>query len=168
SNSSNFAKSARDRAAVGGRDATVRSWTSGRKSPISGDDNSARSRRTCPESSSADAGGEELPMSKEQLSQLDGILRQGRFDTAADVASVRAAFNAFVSQVPVPTDVLQKPIELGGVGGIEVTIAGNETDNVMLYFHSGVYVIGSAAATVPLVGELVRRTGVRAVTLDYR
>jgi len=43
-----------------------------------------------------------IAMSKEQLSQLDGILRQGRFDTAADVASVRAAFNAFVSQVPVP------------------------------------------------------------------
>jgi len=107
-------------------------------------------------------------MSKEQLSQLDGILRQGRLDTAADVASVRAAFNAFVSQVPVPPDVLQKPIEIGGVGGIEVTIAGNETDNVMLYFHSGVYVIGSAAATVPLVGDLVRRTGIRAITLEYR
>jgi acetyl esterase/lipase len=107
-------------------------------------------------------------MSKEQLSQLDGILRQGRFDTAADVASVRAAFNAFVAQVPVPADVVQKPIEIGGVGGIKVTIGGNETGNVMLYLHSGVYVIGSAAATVPLVGELVRRTGVRAVTLEYR
>jgi epsilon-lactone hydrolase len=107
-------------------------------------------------------------MSNEQLSQLDGILRQGRIDTAADVASVRAAFNAFASQVPVPPEVLQKPIEIGGVGGIEVTIAGNRTDNVMLYFHSGVYVIGSAVATVPLVGDLVRRTGVRAITLDYR
>jgi acetyl esterase/lipase len=107
-------------------------------------------------------------MSKEQLSQLDGILRQGRFDTAADVASVRAAFNAFVAQVPVPADILQKPIEIGGVAGIEVTIAGHETDNVMLYFHSGVYVIGSAAATVPLVGDIVRRTGVRAITLEYR
>ena len=107
-------------------------------------------------------------MSKEQLSQLDGILRQGRLDTTADVASVRAGFDAFASQVPVPTDVLQKPVEIGGVGGIEVTIAGNETDHVMLYFHSGVYVIGSAAATVPLVSDLVRRTGGRAITLEYR
>jgi monoterpene epsilon-lactone hydrolase len=39
---------------------------------------------------------------------------------------------------------------------------------VILYFHSGVYVIGSAAATVPLVGDLVRRTGGTAITLDYR
>ena len=107
-------------------------------------------------------------MSKEQQRQLDAILRQGRLDTAAEVASVRAAFNALTAQVPVPDDVTQKPVEIGGVGGIEVTIAGNETEHVILYFHSGVYVIGSAAATVPLVGDLVRRTGVNAITLDYR
>jgi acetyl esterase/lipase len=107
-------------------------------------------------------------MSREQQSQLDAILRQGRLDTAADVASVRAAFNGFMAQVPVPADVQQKPIEIGGVGGIEVTIAGNESENVILYFHGGVYVIGSAATSVPLVGDLVRRTGVNAITLDYR
>jgi monoterpene epsilon-lactone hydrolase len=107
-------------------------------------------------------------MSKEQQSQLDAILRQGRLDTAADVASVRAAFNALVAQVPVPADVQQKPVEIGGVGGVEVTIAGNDSDSVILYFHGGVYVIGSAAASVPLVGDLVRRTGVNAITLDYR
>jgi epsilon-lactone hydrolase len=107
-------------------------------------------------------------MSKEQQSQLDAILRQGRLDTAADVASVRAAFNALTAQAPVPADVQQKPVEIGGVDGIEVTIAGNESERVILYFHSGVYVIGSAAATVPLVGDLVRRTGVNAITLDYR
>jgi monoterpene epsilon-lactone hydrolase len=107
-------------------------------------------------------------MSKEQQNQLDAILRQGRLDTAADVASVRAAFDAFTAQVPVPADIRQKPVEIGGVAGIEVTIAGNESANVILYFHSGVYVIGSAAATVPLVGDLARRTGVTAITLDYR
>lgn len=107
-------------------------------------------------------------MSKEQQSQLDAILRQGRLDTAADAVSVRAAFDAFTAQAPAPADVQQKRVELGGVAGIEVTIAGNETDRMILYFHSGVYVIGSAAATVPLVAGLVRRTGVNAITLDYR
>jgi acetyl esterase/lipase len=109
-----------------------------------------------------------MPMSKEQQSQLDAILRQGRLDTAADAVSVRAAFDAFTAQAPAPADVQQKRVELGGVAGIEVTIAGNETDRTILYFHSGVYVIGSAAATVPLVADLVRRTGVNAITLDYR
>jgi epsilon-lactone hydrolase len=107
-------------------------------------------------------------MSKEQQSQLDAILRQGRLDTAADVASVRAAFNAVMAQTTVPADVQQKPIEIGGVAGIQVTIAGNESENVILYFHGGVYAIGSAATSVPLVGALARRTGINAITIDYR
>jgi epsilon-lactone hydrolase len=107
-------------------------------------------------------------MSKEQQSQLDAILRQGRIDTTADVASVRAAFDALTAQTPVPADVQQRPVDLGGVTGIEVTIASNDSGSVILYFHSGVYVIGTAAATVPLVADLARRTGTSAITVDYR
>jgi monoterpene epsilon-lactone hydrolase len=107
-------------------------------------------------------------MSKEQQDLLDSILRQGRLDTAADVASVRAALNALMAQTPVPPDVEQKPVEIGGVPGIRVTIAGKDSGNVMLYFHGGVYVIGAASHTVGLVGEIARRTSVRAFTLDYR
>ena len=109
-----------------------------------------------------------MPVSNEQKTQLDAILRQGRLDTAADVASVRAAFDALMAQIPTPADVRQRPVEIGGVGGIEVSREGNDSERVILYFHGGVYVIGSAAASVPLVAELVRRTGVNAVTLDYR
>jgi acetyl esterase/lipase len=107
-------------------------------------------------------------MSKEQQDLLDSILRQGRLDTAADVASVRAALNALMAQTPVPPDVEQKPVEIGGVPGIEVTIAGKDSGNMMLYFHGGVYVIGAASHTVALVGEIARRTSVSAFTLDYR
>jgi epsilon-lactone hydrolase len=107
-------------------------------------------------------------MSKEQQRQLDAILRQGQFDTGADVQTLRAAFNELMAQVPVAPDVQQNPVELGGVAGVEVTIQGNEPENVILYFHGGVYVIGSAAASVPLVGDLVRRTGAKAITLEYR
>jgi hypothetical protein len=103
-----------------------------------------------------------LLMGNEQQSQLDAILRQDGLDTAAGVASVRAALNALMAQVPVPADIQQKPVEIG-VCGIEVTIAGNESERVILYFHGGVYVIGSAAASVRLVGDLVRRTGVNAI-----
>jgi acetyl esterase/lipase len=74
-----------------------------------------------------------------------------------------------MAQVPVAPDVQQNPVEIGGVAGVEVTIQGNnESENVILYFHGGVYVIGYAAATVPLVGDLVRRTGTTAITLEYR
>jgi monoterpene epsilon-lactone hydrolase len=107
-------------------------------------------------------------MSKDQQLQLDAILRQGGLDTSADVQTLRAAFNELMAQIPVAPDVEQNPVEIGGVPGVEVTIQGNQAENVILYFHGGVYVIGSAAASVPLVGDLVRRTGAKAITLEYR
>jgi len=106
-------------------------------------------------------------MSKEQQRQLDAILRQGGLDTSADVQTLRAAFRELMAQVPVAPDVQQNPVEIGGVAGVEVTIQGSEAENVILYFHGGVYVIGSAASSVPLVGDLVRRAGIRAITLEY-
>jgi monoterpene epsilon-lactone hydrolase len=110
----------------------------------------------------------EVLMSKEQQLQLDAILRQGRLDTGGEVAALRTAFNELMARVPVAADVLQKPVEVGGVDGVEVTVQGNEPERVILYFHGGVYVIGSAATSVPLVGDLVRRSGVKAITLEYR
>jgi epsilon-lactone hydrolase len=107
-------------------------------------------------------------MSKEQQVQLDAILRQGSLDQAGAVAPLRAAFNELMSHVPVAPDVQQKPTTIGGVDGIEVTIDAAATDNVILYFHGGVYVIGTAVASVPLVSEVVRRAGAKAITLDYR
>jgi monoterpene epsilon-lactone hydrolase len=107
-------------------------------------------------------------MSKQQQLQLDAILRQGQFDGGGDVQTLRTAFAALMAQVPVAPDIQQDPVEIGGVTGVEVTIEGNAAENVILYFHGGVYVIGSAAFSVPLVGDLVRRTGTKAITLEYR
>src|ERR1700736_5188109 len=116
------------------------------------------------------AGAEtgEESMSKQQQLELDAILRQGSLDLGADVPTLRAGFNDLMAHVPVAGDVHQKPTTIGGVGALEVTIQGTDAANVILYFHGGVYVIGSAATSVALVGDLARRTGARAVTLDYR
>jgi acetyl esterase/lipase len=107
-------------------------------------------------------------MSKAQQDQLDAILRQGQFDTGADVQTLRSAFGELMAQVPVPPDITQTPVALGDVAGVEVAVGAAEAEHVILYFHGGVYVIGSAAFSVPLVGDLVRRTGGKAVTVDYR
>jgi len=107
-------------------------------------------------------------MSKEQKLALDGVLRQAGLDLQADVPTLRAGFNAVMAQIPVPGDVRQSPTTIGGVDAIEVTAPGADADDVILYFHGGVYVIGTAAATVPMVGDLSRRTGTRVITLDYR
>src|SRR3954469_25258597 len=69
-------------------------------------------------------------MSQEQQIQLDAILRQGRLDTAGEVQALRAAFNELMARVPVPPDVQQRSVEIGGVSGIEVSVDGNESENV--------------------------------------
>ena len=111
-------------------------------------------------------------MSKQQKLALDAVLSQGGLDLQADVPTLRASFNELMAQIPVPDDVQQSPTTIGGVGAIEVTVpapdADGDGDGVILYLHGGVYVIGTAAATVPLVGDLARRTGARVITLDYR
>ena len=107
-------------------------------------------------------------MSKAQKLALDAVLRQGGLDLQTDVATLRASFNELMARVPAPDDVRQSTTTIGGVGAIEVTAPGAGTDAVILYFHGGVYVIGSAATSVPLVAELARRTEARVITVDYR
>ena len=107
-------------------------------------------------------------MSTEQQLALDANLRQGELDLSADVPALRAGFNEVMARIPVAGDVEQRPTSLGGVSGVEVTIRGVDAAGVILYFHGGVYVIGSAVSTVPLVSDLARRARVKAVTLDYR
>jgi epsilon-lactone hydrolase len=107
-------------------------------------------------------------MSEQQKAQMDAILRGGRLDLDADVPTLRGAFNDTMKYVPVADDVVQKPTTIGGVNTIEVTIRDADATNVVLYFHGGVYVIGSASASVPLASELARRAGTKAITVDYR
>jgi len=107
-------------------------------------------------------------MSRLQQLDLNAILRQGPLDLEADVATLRAAFNEVMAGIPVAGDVDHVPTTVGGVNAIDVTIGGIDSANTILYFHGGVYVIGSAVTSVPLVSDLARRARVKAVTVDYR
>src|SRR3954462_14441400 len=107
-------------------------------------------------------------MSTEQKRALDAVLSQGGPDLHVDVPTLRATFNELMARIPVPDDVHQSPTTIGGVSAIQDTLSGAHARGGRLYFHGGVYVIGTAATSVPLVAELTRRTGTRAITLDYR
>jgi acetyl esterase/lipase len=107
-------------------------------------------------------------MSRQQQLDLNAILRQGPLDLEADVATLRAAFNEVMAGIPVAGDVDHIPTTVGGVNAIDVTIGGIDSANTILYFHGGVYVIGSAVTSVPLVSDLARRARAKAVTVDYR
>jgi monoterpene epsilon-lactone hydrolase len=107
-------------------------------------------------------------MSEQQKAELDAMLRHGNLDLKADLASLRPSFEELIRYVPIADDVQRTDIDLGGVGAVDVSIEGAESANVILYFHGGVYVIGSAGATVPLVADIARRANARVVSVDYR
>jgi epsilon-lactone hydrolase len=107
-------------------------------------------------------------MSKQQQVELDAMLRQAPFDQTADVAALRSGFEALMQQIPVPGDVNRTFTAVGGVNVVEVTIEDSEPTDVVLYFHGGVYVIGSAESSIPLVADLARRSNTRVISVDYR
>lgn len=107
-------------------------------------------------------------MSQEQREALDALLRHGPLDLGGDVDEQRAIFEQMLSAVPVAPDVATSSDGLGGVPVVNVDVEGTEAGKVILYLHGGAYAIGSAALSVGLASDLVRRAGVRAVSVDYR
>ena len=107
-------------------------------------------------------------MSRQQRQALDEMLRHGPLDLGGDVAQQRALFHDMMTSIPLPPDVSTTEGELGGVPVVTVGTPGNDPASVLLYLHGGAYVIGSAADAAGLAAEVSRRTGARAVCVDYR
>ena len=106
-------------------------------------------------------------MSKQQRDAIDVALRAEPFGLNQSTDEHRKSFQAFALR-PYPSDVAAADVTLGGVGAIELTVAGHAADPTVLYFHGGGYVAGSARTGTYLAAELARRAGGRALSVDYR
>ena len=84
------------------------------------------------------------------------------------VEQMRAGFAAFMGTFPVPADVKRTPTVLAGRPAVLVEPEGAARPGTILYFHGGSFSLGSPETAMVLTANLVRRTGVRAVSLDYR
>ena len=107
-------------------------------------------------------------MSQQQRDALDQMSRQAPLDLGGDVQEQRVVFEKMIASIPLPGDVMATPGTLGGVPVVNVDVAGVESDDVLFYLHGGAYCIGSAAASVGLASDVVRRAGARAISVDYR
>jgi monoterpene epsilon-lactone hydrolase len=107
-------------------------------------------------------------MSQQQRDALDQMSRQAPLNIAGDVGEQRVVFEKMIASIPLPADVVATPGTLGGIPVVNVDVAGVESDNVLFYLHGGAYCIGSAAASVGLASDVVRRSGARAISVDYR
>lgn len=123
-------------------------------------------------------------MSRQQREAIDAILRSApRPEVPLTVQEQRDGFAAAIGR-PAPEGVATRATTLGGRPALELTpepaseptpnqtpeptTAGASGQRRLLYFHGGGYVIGSPETHAGLVGELARRAGIRAISVDYR
>jgi monoterpene epsilon-lactone hydrolase len=107
-------------------------------------------------------------MTEQQQADLDVFLRRAPVDFSLPVEALRAGFEEVMRQVPVADNIGKTPVTVGGIGALDVIVKGTNPVDVILYFHGGGYVIGSADSSVPLAAELAQRTGAKVVAVDYR
>jgi monoterpene epsilon-lactone hydrolase len=107
-------------------------------------------------------------MSKQQRETVHQILRDAPFDLGGDVATQRPLLEQMLTARPLPDDVRTTDGELGGVPAIFVEIAGTEPAGVLFHVHGGGFAVGSARGSVGLASSLARKTGMSAVSIEYR
>jgi epsilon-lactone hydrolase len=107
-------------------------------------------------------------VSTEQRDNLEAILRQSAFPADIDLNEQRRLLRELTSAQPLPAEVTVTAAALGGVPTAEITIDGIQPRHVVLYFHSGVYVLGDAVGAAGLASQVGRRTRARVISVDYR
>jgi acetyl esterase/lipase len=108
-------------------------------------------------------------MTRQQRETIDAQLRSATFDGTRPLEELRTGFAAMMGAGgPPPAGVTVTEGRLGGRAALEFTPPGPPTGAVILYFHGGSWVVGSPLTAQHLTAALVRRTGARAVSVDYR
>ena len=107
-------------------------------------------------------------MTAQQRDMVDQILRDAPFDLGGDVAAQRPLLEQMLTSQPLPADVRVTPGDLGGIPVIFIDIAGIEPRGTIFHIHGGGFALGSAGGSAGLASSLARKTGMRAVSVDYR
>ncbi|NUR96573.1 MAG: alpha/beta hydrolase [Kribbellaceae bacterium] len=105
-------------------------------------------------------------MSIEDRAAARGMMQKGVVGRSPE--QQRADFDAGFASRPLGDDVTLTERTLGGVPALDVRVDGADKPGVILYLHGGGYVIGSARTGANLAAPLSRRSGVPAVSLEYR
>lgn len=107
-------------------------------------------------------------MTAQQRDLVKQILRDAPFDLGGEAAVQRPLLTEMLTAQPLPQDVVITPGELGGVPVIFIDITGVAPRGTLFHLHGGGFALGSAHGSVGLASDLARRSGLRAVTIDYR
>jgi epsilon-lactone hydrolase len=89
-------------------------------------------------------------------------------DPEATIEDFRRIFEEFLGDLAVPGGAAFEPVDAGGVPAIWASAPGAASDRVVLHFHSGGYVLGSANGYRSYGAHLSTATGARVLIVDYR
>ncbi|PRY44771.1 alpha/beta hydrolase [Umezawaea tangerina] len=106
-------------------------------------------------------------MSREQRAKVDAVLREPR-PAPRTVQEMRAGFAARQARSAVPEAITTSATTLGDRRALVVEPARGRRPGTILYFHGGAWTLGSPETSLSLTGNLVTRSGARALSLDYR
>jgi len=107
-------------------------------------------------------------MSKIQRERLDAQLRGTGVGYEQSVGESRENFAKLMSALPVPEGIRVHETSLGGRPALRVIPDAAAGSGTLLYLHGGSHVVGSPRTALGLTADLVVRTGIPAISLDYR
>ena len=101
---------------------------------------------------------------------LSGMTNQSSQKSKGDtsVAEERANLDAFMSQLPIPAQVIFEDLTLGGRPARKVLANDSVADRAVLFFHGGGYRVGSLDGYKSFMAHLALACAVPVYGLDYR
>jgi epsilon-lactone hydrolase len=89
-------------------------------------------------------------------------------ESLGDMTVLRQIYEEYMLQNSAPPDVSIVETELGGVLALEVCVAESAADAALLFFHGGVFALGSARSSANLAGLLARQARAKVFSVEYR
>lgn len=107
-------------------------------------------------------------MSKEQLNAILQISAQNPPPPNAGPVQLREWFDASNAQTPVADGLQVQRISIGAMGADLLSTPGADPQKLIIYYHAGGFVFGSARSHRALCSYLSQASGAAVLSVDYR
>jgi len=111
---------------------------------------------------------EALELVSTALQNTIRLLRNWRGHTKVTVQGIREGMDSLAAGMPVPKDVKVETVDAGGVPAEWISTPGVNQHNIIIHYHGGGFVAGSAKNTRVYLGRLSRASKARVLSVDYR
>jgi epsilon-lactone hydrolase len=108
------------------------------------------------------------PVSQLERKSFPELLSAIPPENRGDLSLLRPLFEEFMLQTPLPSDASLTETTLGGVPALEISVPEATDGAAVLYFHGGVFALGSARASAGLACLLARQARAKVLSVDYR